>query len=488
MTHTDDPPHSPSVYPSPQNSLKGFDRAFELHLPGLDGKIITEDTFGYAMDLIRGGADFTRREAERLKGELYQIRRSRERLSIQNLDFFMQSISCAKALSTEARSLSENLKILLRRWSDLKELFTCQKICRELEDLNKVRQDDQKASSYHYRILEILEVPQLIRKCIDSQLYAQALKLDCHFMKLACTHSNVPIFSTVARDVNLSVSIMQKRLERRLEHSTELLDGVQIIEFLREMGTYTECELCVTFLKRRQVYLKSLAESISMSDDLIEYMGKICREWREVRNQYRAAFPRQEEVHLIYNSWMINQLSQFLTLFKEKISNISHGADLSCLLSQCLLLSSSTKKYGIDLEGLLIPIFEEKVIDFFSQLIHSSIQIYFKQLEKYHSTISQIPADYPVADPSLPPVEFLEYLPIAHLTNALLLTFNEVQPILLYSIKTEITYILEKTLQLVLDKQASIGIERISNMVTHVFIPYILSCYDVLWESESGPT
>ena len=101
----------------------------------------------------------------------------------------------------------------------------------------------------HTKLLEILELPQLIETCVRNSHYEEALSILQLASRLAKPMGSIPLVGKILDSINVSCVWMLNQLLLRLRGNVQLPECLRIVGFIRRMDAFTDTELRIKFLQ-----------------------------------------------------------------------------------------------------------------------------------------------------------------------------------------------------------------------------------------------
>jgi conserved oligomeric Golgi complex subunit 8 len=285
---------------------------------------------------------------------------------------FLHVHSTAQTLAASVDSLSSSLSSLLSILPDLDA--SCRTFTLTARPILAERNKAALVLENHDKLMDILEIPQLIDSCVRNGAYQDASDLASHTMNLVKRFPDVSIIRSVEEEVKHAIRMMMAQLLTVLREPVKLQALHTAVKFLRKMGPWTEEELAAIFLASRNAHLDSAFATIERDlADPPRYIRKYIDAFREnvhdVVNQYSTIFlessgPNQDP----------HKLRQLLLLFAhDKIDALLHRLDthlpqvedatsLTSLLTQLTYCSQSFSRIGLDFRSLLTTPFSNAVL------------------------------------------------------------------------------------------------------------------------------
>ena len=366
---------------------------------------------------------------------------------------FLHVHSTAKTLTASFDSLSSSLSSFLSILPDLDA--SCRTFTLTARPILAERNKAALVLENHDKLMDILEIPQLIDTCVRNGAYQDASDLASHTTDLAKRFLDVSIIRSVEEEVKHSIRMMMAQLLTVLREPVKLPALHTAVKFLRKMGPWTEEELAAIFLASRNAHLDSALATLERDlADPSRYIRKYVEAFREnvhdVVNQYSTIFldpssPSQDP----------RKLRQFLLLFaQDKIDTLLHRLDtylpqvedatsLTSLLTQLTYCSQSFSRIGLDFRSLLTTPFSTAVLTSSRSAFDAAatqLQASISEAERTNKApsswlLSGSPASVPPfpnsVDPNssthVPPLILASFPPLAIYLNALLTTFNTIR-------------------------------------------------------------
>ena len=300
------------------------------------------------------------------------------------------------------------------------------------------------------------------------------------------------------------------------------------------------------FLQLRDSWLHSLIQSIPQADTY-HHISKTIEEFRihlfDIITQYRAIFSDDDssapstapekytilsgnqkdlnESKLFYY-WLQHKIRNFLFILRKDLA-LGVGNRLDSVLSQAMYFGLAFSRVGLDFRALMVPLFEEVILEQLKKALSSGnckfeeslaklnwSELYLESSKSLNATLQQS-MDYAfennkgkggsggsIGQSSIvnPPIQLLEYQPLAIYLNCVLHHFNELRlcaPLNLYSkVFSEMRGSIKKLAIFIdgyykkekLDKNES---ELFSNFLYHLcylLVPYLERCLNILLPIE----
>ncbi|XP_004298490.1 PREDICTED: conserved oligomeric Golgi complex subunit 8-like [Fragaria vesca subsp. vesca] len=396
----------------------------------------------------------------RLHKEPELLRLDRDRIQSQLQDFMagnyralVYSAHTSLSVQDQLSSIDKDLKSLtLEKIPTLTN--ACTKFVDTLEKMNKMNQTQH-----------LLEIPQLMGACVKDENYDEALELEAFVRKLSTMHPKSVLVRDLAEHVRKITQSLVSQLLQKLRLDFEKPEPehcLRIVGYLRRTGVYSEYELRLQFLKCRQAWLTGMLEDLDEGnpDEYLKGMiGCHRKHLVDIVNQYVLVNYDENDGGLL-NSWLMHQVTSHLETLKILLPEISDGVLLSNILEEsmycCMVLG---RVIGLDFRAMLIPIFEEAVVNMFSNNVSRAVEGFQLVLDSHRWVPAPAIANSSVHggggddddDVIEPPYCLMEHPPLAVFVNGVAAAMNELRPCAPLSLKHVLAKELIKGLKAVSD-------------------------------------
>ncbi|EJU02694.1 Dor1-domain-containing protein [Dacryopinax primogenitus] len=295
---------------------------------------------------------------------------------------FLSVHQTTTSLSSSLGSLSSSLTSLLD------ELPALDTQCRAFADQTKILQASRQRATLVLeqsdKLLDILEIPQLLDTCVRNGHYQEALDLSAHATSLLKRFPSVQVVRDVAAEVDATMRQMLIQLLHVLREPAKLPNLFKAINFLRRMqpAPLTEPELALAFLTSRMSMLSASLHALEpeRSVDPARYVRKYVDAFREgaydILTQYTTIFldrpsaNKTPELQDYLTSFSHHLLSTLIGTLETALPLVEDASALSSLLTQLSYCSASFARIGLDFRALLAPLFEQAVLSATQRSLH----------------------------------------------------------------------------------------------------------------------
>ena len=426
-------------------------------------------------------------EGDRLERERCDLSAGTRALAFERYRAFIAASEAGKDVAdrvNDAHSSAENVTALL---PSLRE--KCSNFEDEANALSERRKRVSLVLAKHTRLLEILELPQLVETCVRNGHYEEALELRQFSCKIDRKLGSIPLVASVVKAVQGSMKVMLQSLLAQLRTPIQLPACLRVVGYLRRMDIFTETELRLRFLQARDSWLSGTLSSIGEGSDPHQHLSKTMDATRvhlfDIATQYRALFSDDDVVNItnfsnsgvyrnnsnllqgssshrvLFSAWLDRRISIFIDTLKKDLdaivvsikqratssSSMTYGG-LDSLLNQAMYFGQSFGRIGADFRLSLVPIFQDAALSIALGTLHGADVKFAQgieelalkanlnsrahtraddQFEGANRSIEQNRCDTENKDNVTPPMSLLEFLPLAELCNTILLAFNEIR-------------------------------------------------------------
>ncbi|CAF1030794.1 unnamed protein product [Brachionus calyciflorus] len=478
------------------------------------------ESLTYLQELNSFHIDRLQSEPRNLYEQKQNIHEEIKNLAFSNYKTFIRTAQCSKDIYSDFSVIETKLDSLIQKIPDFSQ--SSDNFSKNIQNINTLRRSNNLTLQKHNQLLEILEISQLMETCVRNEYYDEALELANYVKRLDKKYSStIPLINQIVDDVNKSLNLMLSQLLAQLKTSIQFNQCLKIIGLIRRLDVFTESELRIKFLQLRDYWLDNLLSRIP-SQDPYHHVTKTIEEMRihlfDIITQYRAIFSdddflssnilsgSQNITNLILNHkdlnesklfycWLNKKINFFLAILERDIK-LGVGNRLDGVLSQSMYFGLAFSRVGLDFRALMIPIFERIVFEQFKKQVDLANLKFEEYLAKVNWSDLNLDKSrmQDIFESKLgsiinPPIQLLDFPPLAHYLNTILNCFNEIRlclPLSLYSkVFNEMEESFRKMAKFVnvyfnkemLDKkEKELFGQFMSNMV-NLLIPFLEKCF-----------
>ncbi|ETO23651.1 hypothetical protein RFI_13526 [Reticulomyxa filosa] len=221
------------------------------------GAPLNKEDREYVAKLTTYGLQRLEKEPQYLEQEKAKIQQEMEDLTVQHLPVFLNTLNTVTQSNKLVHSMQTHVHDMITAVPTLQSksrLFT-----NAARNLRAKRKASRQLISNQAKVLEILELPQLMWKCARSKQYQEALDLKTFAEDMHKRHPEITILKSLVNEMQRTNGYILDELLASLEKSVQLPECLKIIGYLRRMNVFKhEQMLRKEFLTRRLKYLNSL--------------------------------------------------------------------------------------------------------------------------------------------------------------------------------------------------------------------------------------
>lgn len=472
----------------------------------------------YVLEINSFSYERLQREPKGLNNEKSRLDAELQNLCVKNYQVFLASANCAVETSGMVSSMLRHTSQTVNSVPKLQE--SCNNFSKLVEPLEDQRQKNAVLNKKHMVVLELLEMPQLMWRCIQQNLFEEAIKLRTYAVDICSRHPNIPILQQLENKMNETSDRLREQLLSRLETAIQLPDCLRVVGHLQNMGIGQK-ELRRIFLEKRKVFLENLRleyENEKEGDQysyLTEYLTRNRTELFGIITQYRAIFldetededAEYDEVNMLH-SWVFHQIQDIIQTLQSTLPDVNTGSKLNDLVENCSRCGLSLGRAGADFRGTLGPIFEHVIGSLYqTNLDLTANELKFSLTESdWHLTsavLSKLKS--PRIQKSMDETEdvkndddishkLMEHPPIATLCNGYLKTLNQLTESCPYSLHSSFKEQYYSSFQQNLDilqqeyenceEDQKSEIQNLIHITYQDLYPFVSKTFDEVFESD----
>mmetsp|Transcript_6978 Transcript_6978/g.21239 ORF Transcript_6978/g.21239 Transcript_6978/m.21239 type:complete len:526 (-) Transcript_6978:148-1725(-) len=401
-----------------------------------------EELDAYIEELCGYGVERLSREPDVLTGECVRIEKQLQEVACGNYRALINSFESSGAVREGISKVQEHLQQLLTAIPEVSQ--SIRDLTGNANAAESQRQVKLRILGEHSRVLEILEIPQLMLSLVRAELHDEALELINYTRKLATNFSDVPDVKRIAAEVEVITTLMVSQLLSLLRSSIQLPMCLRVVSYLRRLKCFTEDGIRRLFLQNRGKWMKSVIQSSSASSaqGRLERMSDDTRAMMfEIITQYRTVFLDDQAVDgdagaSIIHDWVMQSIEHYLAMVHVGLKDVHDGANLSTILQQTMYCGQSLGRVGADFRPLLVPVFETAVVKLYETGLGTTL-LRFKAIIAEHDWVSKPAAaaeSLPLTkireatvDDCTPPRDALLFPPLAVFLGGMLAAHNELR-------------------------------------------------------------
>ncbi|XP_064554152.1 conserved oligomeric Golgi complex subunit 8 [Drosophila montana] len=468
-----------------------------------------------------------KKEQTRLADETKRILEQTQELAISNYKTFITTAENSRSIFHEFQKAEEQVDTLIDKLPTFSA--KCQEFLQKSAELTEQRRLNSTTLHKNAQLLEILELPQLMERCIREGRYEEALELASYVQRLGQHQGQtIPVVNSIVRSVEALWHTMLVQLVAQMRMELQLPKCLQIVGYLRRMQAFGDNELKLKFLQARDAWLTSCLDAIPKTDAQ-QHLTKTIEITRinlfNIITQYRAIFPEGEhasksaglkQLHgvscnglRLFEAWLHNKINAFLLTLEEDLQRGINS--IETVLGQCMYFGLSFSRIGADFRALIAPIFVRVVRNKFESSIIKVNENFEQELEKFtlinkvslHTRkqldTTALSGSEQDMESYAPPETLLDFYPLAVLCNGYLNALNELRLCAPFAVATDVTCCLQRSLELVAkqvlafyrqEQQAFTRNERetfvkLCSCFAYDLVPYVQRCIHGVFPPQS---
>ncbi|WWC68926.1 uncharacterized protein I206_102862 [Kwoniella pini CBS 10737] len=406
------------------------------------------------------------RQPQLISAETSTVESDLINLCFREYPTFISVHKCSSAVSSAFDDFSGSLGKLIDAIPSLED--ECKAFSTSTGSIQNVRGKAALVQEHQDKLMDLLELPQLMETCVRNGYYQEAMELLNHCRSLASKYPFVPLIQDVNKEVEGILQLMLAQLLALLREPVKLPALVKTVSFLRRMDALDQNELGLIFISSRYHNYRTQLTLIDRDKaDPVRYLRKYIDLFREhvydIIAQFTAIFLEisPSEVAAIHITSFADQavtdLVELVTAYIPRIA--SDSGSMSSILVQLGYCAMSFSRVGLDFAPLVSASFASTVISTFSQSLATASNDFGSILRNSAKAVlppSQIlvVAEHiahivssPTSPPALPSIDTIShYPPLATLMNAYISAFNSLRLLAPLELHSQITSTLSSSL------------------------------------------
>ncbi|XP_041979174.1 conserved oligomeric Golgi complex subunit 8 [Aricia agestis] len=399
------------------------------------------------------------KEPERLKEEMRHLTEQTQDLAFTNYKTFVETADISRTITNDLVQSKESLGQFLKAAPAFVEQ------CENFSQVaGNILQDKKRYSSIRNqseKLLELLELPSLMREALNSEDYECALDIFTFIRNLSKRYAEIPIVQNTTNEIMTLWFETLYHLFNQLHYDLPLPQCLQILGYLRRANTVfksTEDEnihpvglksqnmdmsdgLALHFLKARNAWFENALEEAKSTETTDKLLRKLVELHRvhlfNVITQHKSIFlsdtqdsnMRDDELNgnSALSCWLKEKVEELAQLLNQDLWK-EDETGFESIFNQCMYLCLSFGRVGADFRCVLTPLFRNNILTQF----HTGIEKVNNQFENTMKvykvpSIKNVPRPTSESTASGPPENLLDYYPLAELCNGLLGLLNSLR-------------------------------------------------------------
>ncbi|XP_045516577.1 conserved oligomeric Golgi complex subunit 8 [Pieris brassicae] len=458
------------------------------------------------------------KEPERLSDEMRHLTEQTQELAFTNYKTFVETAEISRTIRKDLDKSKDSLDSFLETSPQFVE--ECENFSRIANEIVQDKKQYSNVRNQSDKLLELLELPALMREALNSEDYESALDIFTFVRNLSKRYSKIPIVQNTTSEIMTLWYETLYHLFNQLHYDLPLPQCLQILGYLRrayivfkstEEDNYSAGSrnaasdgLHLHFLKARNAWFEKALEDAKTTESPEKLLRRIVELHRihlfNVLTQHKSIFLSDSQESKVRDDelsgtsalscWLKQKVEQLAKTLNQNIYKEDESS-FESLLNQCMYLCLSFGRVGADLRCVLTPLFRNSVISQFTCGLEK-VDFNFEQQMKSYKVASIKNIARPINEnmQSGPPEILLDYYPLAEYCNGLLNVLNSIRVTAPLNIVKDVYYAFKKSLEQAVqilivfyhrEQQTFTDIERQNYMsfcacFTEDLVPYISKC------------
>ncbi|KAJ3155366.1 conserved oligomeric Golgi complex component [Geranomyces michiganensis] len=417
-------------------------QASEHHLqqlPALSKEVFSDPEYQAYLDhLTSCSLDALKNEPASLNREATRLQQQLADLAYTEYGSFLRANECTRSIRDTFTGLETRLASLTKTLPELEAACTSFASSSAQEAL-KERRREHVVLNQHAKLVEILEIPQLMDTLIRNGYYDEAMDLQTHVQRLLLRHPNYRLLKSVAGELDAATKVMLTQLVNLLKGDVKLPLCIRVMGYLRRMEAVPEPELRLIFLQQRDKFFKKRVEEACGTDrqpldttnaarEHVEYVRKyvdVCREcFFDIVAQYRAIFSDATAgvrtgttitvtgssaaadasasastliydtesyttlTHSILSSYVVHRIQHLCATLQAHLPHVDDASQVASLCTQTMYFGMSLGRVGIDFRAVVAGFFEDAVEEIVRRAIGDGVDTFDAWIADMRSSAS----------------------------------------------------------------------------------------------------
>ncbi|KAF9823089.1 hypothetical protein SFRURICE_018242 [Spodoptera frugiperda] len=407
------------------------------------------DITDYIKKLGSQNWEHIRKEPERLTEEMKQLTEQTQELAFTNYKTFVETAEISHTIINDLAKSKESLSSFL----DNTPIFLqeCDKFSQIAGNIVKEKSRYSTIRNQSDKLLELLELPSLMREALNAEDYESALDIFTFVRNLSKRYSEIPVVQNTTSEIMTLWFETLYHLFNQLRYDLPLPQCLQILGYLRRANTvYRSTDedesslysgsnkntasadgLHVHFLKARNAWFEKALEDAKNTEELHRI------HLFNVLTQHKSIFLSDSQEAKIRDDELsgTSALSCWLKLKVETLAQILNQdlpkedeASFESLLNQCMYLCLSFGRVGADMRCVLTPLFRNNILTQFHTGLEKADNQFEAQMRTYKvPSIKNVPRPINETVSTGPPENLLDYYPLAEYCNGMLSVLNSMR-------------------------------------------------------------
>jgi hypothetical protein len=327
------------------------------------------DALSYLDHLISLPLTTLTKEPTLISAEAATVESELTNLCYREYSTFLSVHRCSAAVRSAFDDFQGSLDNLLDSVPVLED--ECRLFAKRTQGLSAGRNRSILVQENQDKLLDLLELPQLMETCVRNGYYQEAMELANHAKDLLSRYSGNRLVIDTVKEVDGVNQLMLAQLFSLLREPVKLSTAMKTVSYLRRMDVMDEASLGLAFLSGRLYNFRTQLLQIEKDRaDPVRYLRRYIDSFREhvydILSQHSAMFDDFDGL-VSFAGQCVTDLVQ---LVQSYIPRIAHDpASLSSVLIQLGYCSLSFARIGLDFAPLIAAPFADTVLSTYSHAV-----------------------------------------------------------------------------------------------------------------------
>lgn len=289
---------------------------------------------------------------------------------------FISVHRCSSAVKSAFDDFSDSLEKLIGSMPALED--ECQTFSSSTSKIQRIRSKASLVQEHQDKLLDLLEIPQLMETCVRNGYYQEAMELLDHSRTISQRYKDVVLVQDVVREVEGVLQLMLTQLLSLLREPIKLPALIKTVTFLRRLHALDENELALIFISSRYRNFKAQLAYIERDKaDPVRYLRRYIDLFREhvydLIAQFTTIFLDSPNTAIHIASFASQAVSELVNLVRTCVPQLSaDAASMSSILIQLGYCAMSFTRVGLDFAPLIAEPFAATSFSTFSHEISNA--------------------------------------------------------------------------------------------------------------------
>jgi len=344
----------------------------------------------YLSELLSYSLERLRKEPEVLAEERARVARGLTAAAVSHHRAFLDAAACLETVRADLDAIAGSLGRLVGEVPAL--AAACDGFSRGAGAALAQHASNRALLAQAPALAELLEAPALMDTCARNGAYDEALDLHALVHRLGVLHGGLPAVRLLVGQADGVLASMRAALLGRLRGPLQLPECLRVVGYLRRVcAGLPEHALRARFLACRDEWLADALAELDEGEPY-EYVKALTELHRlhlsDIVMQYRAVFfddasgggggggagasggdpaaaAAAARDSAALHAWAQHRLEGYAAALGERLPAVRDGANLASALEAVSYCGASLGRVGLDLQGLLAPLFEACALQLF---------------------------------------------------------------------------------------------------------------------------